>query len=48
MSTNAFVTTTSSDGKLKFAWMSGADTESVGPQYLSVELASGGTVIIIR
>ena len=54
MNTNAFVTTTSSDGKLKsteslnFAWMSGADTESVGPQYLSVELASGGTVIIIR
>lgn len=54
MSTNAFVTTTSSDGKLKsaeslnFAWMSGADTESVGPQYLSVELASGGTVIFIR
>ena len=54
MNTNAFVTTTSSDGKLKsaeslnFAWMSGADTESVGPQYLSVELASGGMVIIIR
>ncbi len=54
MNTNAFVTTTSSDGKLKsaeslnFAWMSGADTESVGPQYLSVELASGGIVIFIR
>ena len=54
MNTNAFVSTTSSDGKLKsaeslnFAWMSGADTESVGPQYLSVELASGGMVIIIR
>lgn len=54
MSINAFVTTTSSDGKLKsaeslnFAWMSGADTESVGPQYLSVELVSSGTVIIIR
>ena len=54
MSTNAFVTTTSSGGKLKsaesldFAWMSGADATSVGPQHLSLALSVGGTVIIVR
>ena len=54
MSSNAFVTTTSSDGKLKsaeslnFAWMSGADATSVGPQHLSLALSVGGTVIIVR
>lgn len=54
MNTNAFVTTTSSGGKLKsaesldFAWMSGADATSVGPQHLSLALSVGGTVIIVR
>ena len=54
MNTNAFTIGTASQGGLKtdealdFEWMSGADTESVGPQYLSIELSSGGTVILLR
>ena len=54
MNTNAFTIGTASQGglktdeKLDFEWMSGADTESVGPQYLSIELSSGGTVVLLR
>ena len=54
MSTNSFFATTATAGKLKggetldFAWMEGADKQSVGPQHMSVTLSSGGTVIIIR
>jgi hypothetical protein len=54
MNTNAFTIGTASQGGLKtdealdFEWMSGADTESVGPQFLSIELSSGGTVSSVQ
>ena len=55
MNKNAFVADSTSPNKLRsgetldFSWKSGADKETVGPQYLSVTLAtSRGTIIVIR
>ena len=55
MNKNAFVADSTSPNKLRsgetldFSWKSGADEETVGPQYLSVTLAtSRGAIIFIR
>ena len=55
MNRNAFVADSTSPNKLRsgetldFSWKSGADEGAVGPQYLSLTLAtSRGTIIIIR